>query len=149
MYQALVMVAALALADDTATGSSAAAASVAKTKATTASFAMHSIETKILNETNEERARHGLPALEMDTRLMTTARNHCAWMTRGRRLQHTSLPVAENIAMGQRSAVEALDSWMSSSGHRANILNRGHRKIGVAAYRTPDGTIYWCQQFTH
>jgi uncharacterized protein YkwD len=36
---------------------------------------------------------------------------------------------------------------MNSSGHRANILNPGHGRIGVAAYRTVAGTIFWCQQF--
>jgi uncharacterized protein YkwD len=36
---------------------------------------------------------------------------------------------------------------MNSSGHRANILNPGYRRIGVAAYATPEGTIFWCQQF--
>ncbi len=38
-------------------------------------------------------------------------------------------------------------AWMNSSGHRANILNPRNRRIGIAAYRTPGGTIYWCQQF--
>jgi len=52
-----------------------------------------------------------------------------------------------DIAMGQRSSGEVVQSWMNSSGHRANILNRGHRRIGVAAYTTSGGTTYWCQQF--
>jgi uncharacterized protein YkwD len=60
---------------------------------------------------------------------------------------HTSAAVAENIAMGQRNSAEVLNAWMNSSGHRANILNPGHTRIGVAAYTTPGGTIYWCQQF--
>jgi uncharacterized protein YkwD len=55
--------------------------------------------------------------------------------------------VAENIAMGQRSSTEAVQSWMSSPGHRANILDASYTRIGVSAYRTPDGTIFWCQQF--
>jgi uncharacterized protein YkwD len=36
---------------------------------------------------------------------------------------------------------------MNSSGHRANILNAAHRLIGAAAFRTEEGTIFWCQQF--
>jgi uncharacterized protein YkwD len=55
--------------------------------------------------------------------------------------------VAENIAMGQPSVRGVINSWMTSPGHRANILNARYRRLGVAAYRTPDGTIYWCQQF--
>ena len=68
-------------------------------------------------------------------------------MARYRRLQHTRQPVAENIAMGQRNSKEAVRDWMTSRGHRANILNRSYQRIGAAAYRTKSGTIYWCQQF--
>jgi uncharacterized protein YkwD len=62
---------------------------------------------------------------------------------------HTSKPLAENIALGQRDAAEALSSWMNSSGHRANILSGSYSRIGIAAYQSggPDGPIYWCQQF--
>lgn len=105
------------------------------------------IEQNIIAYTNAERKRYGLPALEVDATLVKSARKHCAWMTRNRNLQHTRQPVGENIAMGQRSSKEAVADWMSSSGHRANILNRSYRRIGVAAYRTANGTIYWCQQF--
>jgi uncharacterized protein YkwD len=105
------------------------------------------VEKQIVEKTNAERARYGLPPLVVDRNLIQSARTHAAWMTNSRSLQHTNKPVAENIAMGQRTSDEALSSWMGSSGHRANILNGGHKRIGVAAYRTPDGTIYWCQQF--
>ena len=82
-----------------------------------------------------------------DANLMATARQHCTWMTTYRQLVHTNIGVAENIAMGQPNSQEVVRCWMNSSGHRANILNGGHRRIGVAALRTPEGTIYWCQQF--
>jgi uncharacterized protein YkwD len=106
------------------------------------------IEQNIVDNTNAERARYGLPALVVDANLMATARQHCAWMATYRQLVHTNIGVAENIAMGQPSSQEVVRCWMNSSGHRANILNGGHRRIGVAAFRTPEGTIYWCQQFT-
>ncbi len=106
------------------------------------------IEQSIVDCTNAERARYGLPAFVVDANLMATARQHCTWMTTYRQLVHTRIGVAENIAMGQRSSQEVVRCWMNSSGHRANILNSGHRRIGVAAFRTPEGTIYWCQQFT-
>ena len=105
------------------------------------------IERNVVDRTNAERERYGLPPLEVDGDLVRSARRHCAWMTRNRTLQHTRQAVGENIAMGQRSSKEVVADWMSSSGHRANILNRGYRRIGVAAYRTQGGTIYWCQQF--
>ncbi len=91
--------------------------------------------------------RYGLPPLEVDLELIGSARAHAIWMTTYQRLQHTSQMVAENIAMGQTSPEAVLGDWMRSPGHRANILNRSHRRIGVAAYRTAQGTIFWCQQF--
>ncbi len=105
------------------------------------------IEKNIVTYTNAERNRYGLPPLEIDADLVRSARAHCAWMTRNRSLRHTRKAVAENIAMGQPSSREVVRDWMRSSGHRANILNRSYRRIGIAAYRTEGGRIYWCQQF--
>ncbi len=108
---------------------------------------LHPIEARVVERTNAQRARHGLPPLSVDQKLLSSARRHAAWMTNSRSLTHTTQPVGENIAMGQRSSAEVINSWMNSSGHRANILNPGYTRIGVAAYVTPGGTIYWCQQF--
>ena len=128
--------------------STAAKASLASSStAETTALELLPIEQNIVHYTNVQRAKYGLPALEVDESLMGTARKHASWMTRARNLVHTRLPVAENIAMGQRDSQEVVHAWMNSSGHRANILNRSHRHIGVAAYRTTSGTIYWCQQF--
>lgn len=105
------------------------------------------IEANLVSYTNQERVRCGLPALTVDKELMETAREHAAWMTRNRSMVHTWRPVAENIAMGQPHSSDAVRAWMNSSGHRANILHGGHRRIGAAAFRTEHGTIFWCQQF--
>jgi len=105
------------------------------------------VEQQMLEKTNAQRVRYGLPPLRAVRRLIQTARSHAAWMTNNRTLQHTSQPVGENIAMGQPTTDQAVHDWMNSSGHRANILSSSYTQTGVAAYRTPDGTIYWCQQF--
>jgi uncharacterized protein YkwD len=105
------------------------------------------IEANIVKYTNAQRVKYGLAALQIDRDLMESAREHASWMALNRKLVHTRRPVAENIAMGQPHSRSAVADWMNSSGHRANILNRSYRLIGVAAYRTPEGTIYWCQQF--
>jgi uncharacterized protein YkwD len=108
---------------------------------------LHAIEARVIEKTNSQRARYGLPPLAVDPALLQSARQHAAWMTNNRSMVHTSRPVGENIAMGQDSSTEVVNAWMNSSGHRANILNPGYRRIGVAAYATPEGTIFWCQQF--
>lgn len=116
-------------------------------KVTPKKLELLAIEKNIAAYTNQRRAQHGLQPLQIDENLVKSARNHAIWMARSRRLQHTSQPVAENIAMGYSSSQGVVQGWMNSSGHRANILNGGYRRIGTAAYETADGTIYWCQQF--
>jgi uncharacterized protein YkwD len=104
------------------------------------------IEKQMLEQTNAQRQYYGLPPLQLDKDLLNSARRHCFWMASARSMQHTSDPVAENIAMGQRTTAEAVNAWMNSPGHRANMLG-SYRRLGVAAYETYDGTIYWCVQF--
>ena len=116
-------------------------------KAPTQKLELYPIEQHVVARTNAERIKNGLEPLLIDQNLIVSARKHTAWMTNNNTLQHGS-GVAENIAMGQRNSVEVMQSWMNSSGHRANILNGSHRRIGVAAFTAPNGTIYWCQQFT-
>jgi uncharacterized protein YkwD len=110
---------------------------------------LHAIEARVIEKTNSQRAHYGLPPLSVDPVLVRSARRHAAWMTNSRSLVHTTQAVGENIAMGQSSSSEVITAWMNSSGHRANILNPGYHRIGVAAYTTRDGTVFWCQQFLH
>lgn len=106
---------------------------------------LHKTEQNIVYFTNIERVKAGLPTLKVDSALMRSSRSHCYWMSANSTLTHSSGPYAENIACGQRNSREAVHSWMSSRGHRANILGR-FRRIGVSAFRANNRT-YWCQQF--
>lgn len=108
---------------------------------------MHPVEKNVIERTNAERVRRGLRRLIPDMGLLRSARRHGSWMTRNRRLQHTTAPVGENIALGQNNSAEAVQSWMNSSGHRANMLNASYTRVGAAAYTAPNGRIYWCIQF--
>ena len=58
--------------------------------------------------------------------------------------------VGENIAAGQRTPQAVMNSWMNSSGHRANILNAGYTKIGVGYVYVPGSPYgaYWVQMFS-
>lgn len=53
----------------------------------------------------------------------------------------------ENIAGGYGTPVEAMAGWMGSSGHRTNLLNTGHREIGVGYYSGGYWRSYWVQDF--
>ncbi|OON84850.1 hypothetical protein BXO88_15310 [Oribacterium sp. C9] len=53
----------------------------------------------------------------------------------------------ENIACGQRTPDSVMTSWLNSSGHRKNILNRNYSEIGVGFYEDASGYRYWVQLF--
>lgn len=50
---------------------------------------------------------------------------------------------AENVGMGQGSVDEMVAAWMTSPGHRANILNPRYGAIGLAVSRDVTGQPYW------
>ena len=57
--------------------------------------------------------------------------------------------VGENIAAGQTSCEMVMQQWMNSPGHRANILNKNYKYIGIGYLYEPN-TIYkhfWVQHF--
>jgi uncharacterized protein YkwD len=57
--------------------------------------------------------------------------------------------VAENIASGQTSADEVVQTWLESPGHCVNLMRPEMREMGVAyAFdaSSADGT-YWAQVF--
>ena len=53
----------------------------------------------------------------------------------------------ENIAYGQRTASEVMNSWMNSAGHKANILSQSFSHIGIGVAKAANGTLYWTQMF--
>jgi uncharacterized protein YkwD len=53
----------------------------------------------------------------------------------------------ENIAKGQRTAADVMNSWMNSAGHKANILNCGFKNIGVGVAADTQGSLVWTQNF--
>ena len=120
----------------------------------------------IVQQTNAERARAGATSLRSSSRLMQAAQLHAEQMARLGRLEHVLSGAqyprpedrlaaagyqwssyAENIAMGQSSAATVMDSWMRSSGHRANILSTSNTEIGVGFARDSAGRPYWVQVF--
>ena len=52
----------------------------------------------------------------------------------------------ENIAYGQTTAQNVMSSWMSSEGHKSNILSADFTEIGIGCYEK-GGVIYWVQFF--
>ncbi len=115
---------------------------------------------QVLSLVNDERAKAGCDPLTEESHLTKAAQDYSDQMSAGNFFSHTSpdgttfdqrikqagypKPGAENIAKGQTSAAQVMDSWMNSEGHRANILNCSLKKLGVGV--TTAGW-YWVQDF--
>jgi uncharacterized protein YkwD len=115
----------------------------------------------VLALVNTERAAAGCGALVADAGLAGVARAHSEDMRdRGffshdnpdgldpfQRAERAGLSAqAENIAVGQRDAAAVMADWMSSPGHRANILDCGLTRLGVGV-ATGSGGPWWTQLF--
>jgi uncharacterized YkwD family protein/spore coat assembly protein SafA len=123
--------------------------------------AVADFESEVIRLVNIERSKRGLSPLVADWQLSRVARYKSQDMHDNRYFSHNS-PVygtpfemmhsfgisyrsaGENIAKGQRTPVTVVNAWMSSSGHRANILNASFTHIGVGY--VADGH-YWTQMF--
>ena len=91
-------------------------------------------ETQVIAIANEMRARAGRGPLARSAALITSCRMHSARQASSGRMFHGSsngVWSRENVAMGQDSPASVMNSWMNSSGHRANILSNSN-EIGVA-----------------
>lgn len=118
------------------------------------------LRSAVLAGFNAERARAGLAALGPSPTLAEAAQSHACDIARRGRLSHqtglfSSLPnrvrragyafamVNENLAAGQTSVAQVMQSWMSSPGHRANILSAAARDLGVGVAWGANRQLYW------
>lgn len=119
----------------------------------------------VLKIVNQERAKQGLKALILDKKLNNVAQLKAEDMKKNNYFDHNSPTLGspfdlmrsqgvsyrtagENIAAGQQSAQAVMNSWMNSSGHRANILNANYTKLGVGFCTGGRMGTYWVQEFT-
>lgn len=57
------------------------------------------------------------------------------------------LAYGENVALGQQSAADVVDSWMQSRGHRKNILSPDFTELGAGYAIDRAGRPYYVQVF--
>ncbi|AQT75908.1 sigma-70 family RNA polymerase sigma factor [Streptomyces sp. fd1-xmd] len=112
---------------------------------------------------NTERAAAGCGPLKEDPQLRAAAQGHSDDMAARDFFDHTNpdgedpgqrttasgyrwSTYGENIAKGQQTAQSVMDSWMKSTGHRANILNCSFKDIGVGVHQGAGGP-WWTQNF--
>ncbi|MCC8042756.1 MAG: CAP domain-containing protein [Oscillospiraceae bacterium] len=99
---------------------------------------------KVIELVNAEREKYGLDPLTKDESLCASAEIRTGEI--GEKFSHirpdgtpcyTVIDIsytscAENIAHGQDNPESVVSAWMSSAGHRGNILSSAYTKIGVA-----------------
>ena len=119
---------------------------------------------EVLQLVNKERTARGLKALTLSEKLTNVATVKAQDMADKGYFDHTSptygspfdmlqrfgvkySSAGENIAAGQKDAAEVMNSWMNSSGHRANILNANYEQIGIGYVTGGKWGTYWVQLF--
>ncbi len=138
----------------TPTASSAPTAAPTPT-ATVPSASQSSMAAQIIAEVNSERAQRGLALLSEDSDLTAAAciraREIASVFSHTRPDGSSCFTVSEkaygeNIARGYSTVDKVMAAWMSSEGHRANILRASYGSIGVCCLQI-DGVYCWVQLF--
>ena len=116
--------------------------------------------------TNTEREKLGLPVLARSTALMKAAQLQANQMAAMKTMSH-DLPGAafpslgsrldavgyrmsasgENIAEGYSSAATAVAGWMTSTGHRENIVSTRFTEMGAGVATASNGRRFFTQVF--
>ncbi|WP_228275638.1 CAP domain-containing protein [Gracilibacillus oryzae] len=119
------------------------------------------IRQQVIDLTNKARQENGAGALQLDAELASVAQTKSEDMAQNNYFSHTSptygspfdmmqtfgveyTKASENIAAGQQSAEQVVQSWLNSEGHRRNMLDPAVTHIGVGYEANGD---YWTQMF--
>jgi uncharacterized protein YkwD len=106
------------------------------------------------------RRNNGLPAVEIDPALMQLAEQQARAMAERNKLGHdvngdfkTRLVnggyggrlAVENVSAGYHTLAEAFSGWRDSPPHRANMLQSGVSRMGIAAVYAPTSKykVFW------
>jgi len=106
------------------------------------------------------RQNNGLSSVEVDPALMKLAQEQARAMAAKDRLDHNvgrdfktriissgfdAKVAVENISAGYHTLAEAFSGWRDSPPHRANMLNKGVNRMGIAAVYSPNSKykVFW------
>lgn len=107
------------------------------------------ISSDLVKLTNQERVKTGLSPLSVNQKLVLAAQKKAQDMIKKGYFAHTSpdglspwywldntgykyITAGENLAKDFTDSIYLHDAWMESSSHKANILNKNYREIGIA-----------------
>ena len=115
----------------------------------------HKYTNEVIRQVNTERNKYGYSALRVDRELSQAAYIRAMELTR--KFSHTrpdgsmwstvsTKAKGENIALGYGYPDKVMAAWLTSPGHRRNILKPSYGSIGVCALEY-NGVLYWVQLF--
>ncbi|MGW6400332.1 CAP domain-containing protein [Streptomyces sp. NPDC055134] len=116
---------------------------------------------RVLTLVNNERSKAGCSPLTMNAKLTKAAQDHSKDMASHGNMSHTgsdgSSPgdritragyswssYGENVAYGYSTPEKVMAGWMSSPGHKRNILDCSFKEIGIGVAQP---NSYWTQDF--
>ena len=127
-------------------------------------MSVEEMASEVIRLTNIERVKDGATPLQYHAGLERAAMVRAEEITR--KFSHTrpdgttaetvlldcgvSNGAGENIAAGQKTPEAVVRAWMSSSGHKATMLNPNAKYIGVGVCKSPiTGQWLWTQEFSY
>jgi len=144
-------------------GSSGSSSNSGNASGNTSNSTLSSDEQQVFNLINEQRTKNGLSALKIDDEVQNVARIKAQDMVNNNYFSHTSptygspfdmlksfgvsyKSAGENIA-GNSSNSGAVNAWMNSEGHRANILSNNYNYTGIGVVSSPKYGKMYVQMF--
>ena len=120
--------------------------------------------TALYYDVNQERRTHGLPPLQLDSRLNQAAVEHVAEMSNAEYFDHTSLNgqspfermhdagcaytyAGENLAEAPSEHLAA-SALFASAPHRQNTLSVNYHRVGIAVMFNDAGELLFVEDFT-
>ncbi len=143
-------------------------APVTKIASSPATLEPNDIEKRAFEQTNLMRTQNGLPPLAWDGDVCRMARIHSESMSREGYFSHVTpeglrlrdrakvvgilryVVLGENIAYNQGyddPGAFAVERWMASDKHRANILSPEYKAMAIGSFVAPDDSVYLTQTF--
>lgn len=134
-----------------------AAALLVATASPAAAVSSSTYEKNVIERTNVKRVDNDRVPVTAQSCADRWAEGQASWMAKHGTLKHRAgrlqkimadchfSEASENIAYGYSSGNAVVTAWMKSPGHRANLLRKSSRYIGVGAVKDSDG-VWWVAQ---
>jgi uncharacterized protein YkwD len=109
---------------------------------------------RMYRATNLSRSNHSVRQVDIHYAMSKLARRHSLAMARKGYIFHTADPSryylngvrwstwGENVGVTPGTVAQLEQAFMDSAPHRANILNRGFRRVAVGTYRDDAGYLW-------